>query len=114
MEKWKFGEDNDKLIKLVISGKKKATCCIFNGNPSFKGEISILLDDNNKEVCKLKTLEVKVLKFKDVTWELAVLEGENDCLIEWKKNHYEFFKRENSNFSEDSLIEFEIFELLEE
>jgi len=113
MERWKFGINNKKLIELVLSNRKTATCWIYDGNNSMPGEESILLNDNDVEVCKLRTLDVKILKFKDVTWDLAKLEGEYNSLSEWKNSHFEFFKGINEKFNEDSLIEFEVFEIIE-
>ena len=105
MERWKFGVDNERLIKLVLCRKKTATCSIYDGTPSIIGETSMLLNDNGEEVCKLQTIEVRLLMFKDITWDLAVLEGEFETLQEWRDNHYEFFKQEDDNFNEESIIE---------
>jgi len=113
MEKWKFGIDNNGLIDLVLSGKKVATCSIYNGEKTIVGDYSILLNDKNREICKLKTIDIIILKFKDITWDLASLEGEFSNLKEWKESHYNFFKKENNEFNEDVLIEFEKFEVVE-
>ena len=112
MERWKFGINNEKLIKLVLCGKKTATCCIYRGKQSAIGEISVLLNDSDVEVCKLQTVEIKLLKFKDVAWDLAVLEGEFETMQEWRKSHCEFFANEDDSFNEETIIEFEIFKVV--
>ena len=112
MEKWKFGVNNNELIELVLKGKKTATCWLFE-NDSLDIEESILLDDYDVKVCKIKTKRFEIIKFKDVLWELAKLEGEFSSLEEWKKFHYEFFEKEKKDFSEEDLIIFEIFEVIE-
>ena len=30
LKTWRFGIDNDKLVELVLSGKKTATTCIYD------------------------------------------------------------------------------------
>lgn len=52
------------------------------------------------------------MKFKEMTEDLAKLEGEGDLSLEyWKNTHYNFFKSYNSKFNNEILIVFEIFEV---
>ncbi|MBQ2639387.1 MAG: ASCH domain-containing protein [Bacilli bacterium] len=113
MEKWKFGIDNDKLIKLVLSGKKCATSYLYKEELPKKGGKSILVFDDGQDACVVETIDYEVMRFNEMTEELSLLEGEGD-LETWKKNHYNFFKSENKDFTEDSKIVFEIFKINKE
>lgn len=112
LEKWKFGINNNELIDLVLKGKKTATTYIYHGNVDKLDSESIILYDNDKPACLVKTTKNIVTKFKDVEWSIAKLEGENDDLEGWRKNHYEFFKSIEDSFNEETLVVVEIFKLI--
>jgi len=113
MKNWKFAIDNDKLIELVLCGKKKATTSNYDKEDlPIIGEETIICFNNGKEACIVRTMDYKVMKFNEMTEELAMLEGEGDLSLEyWKKIHYNFLKSNNSSFNEETLIVFEIFEV---
>lgn len=113
LKRWKFGVDNNKLIELVLLGKKTATTSIYNENDlPIIGEETIIVFDDGKDACVVKTTDYRVMKFNEMTEELAKLEGEGDLSLKhWNKIHYNFLKHYNSNFNNESLIIFEIFEL---
>lgn len=114
MKTWHFGIENDKLVELVLDGKKTATTSLYGfDNISQKGEQSILIFDNEKKACITETKEIIVKKFKDIDWNLASLEGENDSLDEWKTIHREYFKSIISNFDDNMQVIFEIFVVVE-
>ena len=111
---WTFGIDADKLVKLVLDGKKTATTSLFEFNSlSTVGDVSILTDSNNNDMCILKTKKVIVTEFKNITWDIAKLEGENISLEEWRKVHKDFFSKIDSSFNDDTEVIFEIFEVIE-
>ena len=113
LERWTFGIDTDKLINLVLSGKKTATTSLYKiENLSKTGDISILTDQNDKSICMIKTKKVIVTEFKNITWDLARLEGENNSLEEWRQVHKDYFSKIDSTFNEDTKVIFEIFEVL--
>ena len=56
LKTWHFGIDNDKLVDLVLNGKKIATTNL--DSPSKIGEESILIYDNEKKACITKTKEI--------------------------------------------------------
>lgn len=112
LKEWCFGVDNEKLVKLVLEGKKTATTSIYNGDVDDIGTESILVYNNGKHACITKTLNNIVCKFKDVDWNIAKLEGENDNLEDWRKSHIEFFKSIDSTFSEEREVVVEIFEVI--
>ena len=101
-------------MKLVLDGKKTATTSLyeFDSLPTV-GDVSILTDSNNNDMCIIKTKEVIVTEFKNIIWDLAKLEGENNSLEEWKKVHKNFFSKIDSSFNYDTEVIFEIFEVIE-
>jgi len=114
IERWQFGIDNDKLISLVLAGKKKATCYIYDENEELAktGDLSIITTSDGENACTIQTEEVKILPFNEITWDLAKLEGETDNLEEWAKIHINFFLTQNKDFNERTLIVFERFKVL--
>ena len=52
INRWTFGIDKDKLVKLVLDGKKTATTSLYEYDslPTI-GELSILTDSNNNDIC---------------------------------------------------------------
>jgi len=113
MKKWSFAINNNELIELVITAKKTATTSNYNKNELPKiGEETILCYDNGIEACIVKTVDYKIMKFNEMTEELAKLEGEGDLSLDyWKNTHYNFFKSYNPDFNIQTPIIFEIFEV---
>ena len=82
-DRWTFGIDIDRLVNLVLDGKKTATTSLYElDNVSKIGYISILTDSKDNNVCFIKTNNVIITEFKNITWDLAKLEGENKSLDE--------------------------------
>ena len=113
MKKWRFGINNDCLVNLVLSGKKCATTSLYNycAIPVI-GEESILTYLNGSKACITKTSRVIVTEFKNITWDLAKLEGENNSLEEWRCEHVKFFKSIDEKFDDNTKVVFEVFEVL--
>ena len=113
MKKWKFGTNNDYLVDLVLSGKKRATTSLYDSaNFSTVGEVSILTFSDGSIACITKTSRVVVTEFKNITWDLAELEGENKSLNEWKESHMNYFNEIYPNFNENTKVIFEVFEVI--
>lgn len=113
LPEWQFGIDNDKLVELVLEGKKTATTSLDIANVSKPGERSILTFENEKKACILETKKVIITKFKDITPEMAFLEGEGNRTLEYyKKAHMNYFKTINPNFNNETEVRFEIFEVI--
>ena len=115
MEKWKFGINNNELISLVLTGKKTATTSLLEDSEKLPiiGEESIICYDDGREACIIRTIDVKVMNFNEMTEEYAKLEGEGDLSLNyWKKVHYDFFKSIDKDCTDDSKIVFEVFELV--
>ena len=118
--RWKFCSDNEKLISLVLSGEKRATTSLYseyikNKEPLPKiGEKSIIQHDNNNDACLIEVENVIITEFKNITEELAFIEGEGDKSLEYYRNeHYKIFKKIDSNFNDESKVVFEMFKVIE-
>jgi uncharacterized protein YhfF len=125
-EAWSFGNDEksaNELAKLVKEDKKTSTSslhCLYliedEGLPE-KDEYSIILDGNGEAQCIIKTTNVKILPFNEVTEEFAKTEGEGDRTLEyWREVHRNFFCEALINsekeFTEDMLVVCEEFEVV--
>lgn len=117
-EAWSFGDGGDiadELADLVIRGKKTATTSIYQlyqmekaPIPSVNG-LSIILNSNGEAVCIVRTSDVRICRFCDVTPEHAYKEGEGDRTLDhWRKVHRECFKKEleahDLHFDESMLV----------
>ena len=112
-DRWTFGIDVDRLVNLVLDGKKTAITSLYElDNISKVGDISILTDSKDSNICFIKTISVVITEFKNITWDLAKLEGENKSLNEWKENHMNFFKKIDPSFNENTKVIFEVFEVI--
>lgn len=126
LEKWHF-ENNEKacnyLLDLVLKGKKRATSSSLDAykysNESVPqvGALSVITDWDGNLGCVIKTTSVTIIPFKDITYEIAKKEGEDDNLESWRKNHIEFFMEESKElgyqFDENMKVVFEEFEVIE-
>ncbi|MGN8645855.1 ASCH domain-containing protein [Gracilibacillus sp. HCP3S3_G5_1] len=123
---WPFGatqQQADDLAQLVLKGKKTATSSAYkiyqdeNEALPYVGLYNIILNGNNLPVAILKTIEVTIVPFNEVTEEHAFLEGEGDrSLSYWREVHQDFFEMElktiNQSFNENILVVCERFELV--
>ena len=76
LDRWTFEINTDRLVNLVLDGKKTATTSLYKlDNISKIGDISILTDSNDNNVCFIKINNVITTEFKNITWDLAKLEG---------------------------------------
>ena len=118
--RWKFSSDNEKLISLVLNGEKRATTSLYNEYIKNKEPLpkiqqrSIILHEDNTDACLIEIENVIITEFKNITGELAFIEGEGDKSLEYYRNeHYKIFKNIDSNFSDESKVVFEIFRVIE-
>lgn len=102
---WKFGGNPNKLKDLVIKGIKTATSSAYDlylldNEPIPKeGDYSVILDNDGKASCIIRTTKVYVKRFCDVTKEHAFKEGErNRTLEDWKDIYREFFLNEYKGY----------------
>jgi len=110
------------LLKLVISGQKRATSSSLlayekEGERIPKiGDLSIVTDWEDTPKCVIETIAVTILPFNEITYEICKREGEDDTLDSWKEGHMRFFKEDGKQlgylFSEDMPVIFEDFQMI--
>lgn len=110
IDAWSFGDTPqmaDDLVKLVLEGKKIATCSLLRAYQGYEDQIprvgvySLICDGKNKPKCIVFYTDTFICKFNEVSEEHAREEGEGDQTLEyWRKVHTEFFS-EYGNFHED-------------
>ena len=123
-EQFGFECHADELAQLIVDGKKTATCSAYilyeieNEPLPVVGLYTIVLNSQHKPVAIIKTTEVQVIKMNEVPDELALAEGEGDLSFKyWWDGHKSVFTIELAEvgleFSEDMLLVFERFELVD-
>lgn len=116
-------DDANELAELVVAGKKKATASSvlsyeYEKEPLPKvGDLNIITDFHDQPICIVETTNVDIVLFKNVTPEMAALEGEGDLSLKyWREGHKKFFSREceeiGEEFSEDMQVVFEQFKVV--
>ncbi len=115
MNVWSF--DNDELFELVRSGKKTATCSLYN--PDYIPEIgeSNIIENSRGEQISIEITYVSVKKFCDIDVVWAKKEGEGDLsLAYWIDAHSRFFTEQcNKNgfeFNDNILLLCEEFKIV--
>ena len=120
---WSFGDDADRLAKLVKDGIKTATCsayCFYEMEDEAlpeEGEYNIILDSGDEAVCIIRTAKVYITPFSQVSADHAYREGEGDrSLSHWRDVHKKFFteelQAEGLEFSEDMNLVCEEFKVV--
>ena len=97
-DSWAFGDDADRLAKLVLQGVKIATSSAYalyaidGESLPEAGEYSVILDSHDNAKCIIKTAKVYVTSFDKVSEAHACKEGEGDrSLAYWREVHEKFF-----------------------
>lgn len=113
LKTWHFDTNNDRLIELVLAGKKTATTSLYcKDNVPSVNEESVLVFDNEKKACVTRTKKVIITEFKNINEDLFKFEGEEN-FEEWQNKHLKYFRSINPDFNEDTKVVFIIFELTE-
>lgn len=77
----------DEGAALILNGTKTATSSPIwdypDGRIPFVGALSVLLDGQQRAVAVVKTVGVRLVRFRDVTDEMAKAYGEGQRTIEW-------------------------------
>ena len=106
------------LLDLVRSGKKVATCTDPRDVESGKqttpvvGKHDICLNWDGSPAFVIETLSLDHRKFKDVSEEFALAEGEDESLKGWQDSHAEYYRR-NGGFDPDMMLICERFRVVE-
>ena len=116
---WSFSDEkeiSEKLINLVLSGKKMATAGLFLESEKIPavGSLGIILDQDENPRCLIEYTEVSTKLFTNVDFEFAKDEGEGFTNLEdWQKEHRKVFKEWHKDiFSDESFVVCERFKLL--
>ncbi|HKM00449.1 MAG TPA: ASCH domain-containing protein [Sedimentibacter sp.] len=116
-------QDADELAQLVMDGIKKATASLYlfyeseNEELPKVGDLSVITNWEGEAKCIIRTSNIDIVPFKDVTEEFAQTEGEGDKSLKyWKRAHSEYFSREvkelGKEFNENMLVVCEKFEVV--
>ena len=117
-ETFRFGDSAELsalLLGLVRAGKKRATCS-HQGQESALPEIGrrdIALEWDGTPALVIETVELREVQFCDMTEEMALMEGENDSLAGWRKDHQRYYER-HGIFDPQMTLIWERFEVLED
>ncbi len=116
----RLGQDekaSQRLIKLVMRGKKRATisACNIRGRDGSilpkKGAYTVIADWYGIPCCVIKTVRAQMIRFNEVTIEQVLKMGEDTSIEDWLERHRDFFKKTGADFSEDMPIVYEEFRL---
>ncbi len=115
-----FGDNQqlcDRLLALVRSGKKTATCGAlrdYGGDGEampMVGRRDTALNWDGTPALVIETVEVFQQRFCDVDETFALAEGENDDLAGWRRDHERYFRR-NGGFDPKMMLVCERFRLV--
>lgn len=125
-EAWHFCMDEknaNELATLVKKGVKRGTTSLYysyqlENEPLPKiGQHNIILNWDGIAQCIIKTVDIEIIPFNEVSEEFAEIEGEGDASLDyWKKVHKIAFDNElkstDQEFSEDMLVICETFDVV--
>ena len=125
LEHWHFEMSEgpaNYLLGLVLEGKKRATASSLRGYEiegeplPQEGALSVITWWDGTPGCVIRTTRVRVIPYRDITFDIAKLEGEDDDLASWQRHHQAFFEAEGRElgyaFSQDMPVIFEEFEVV--
>ncbi|MDF2557232.1 MAG: hypothetical protein K0R71_1060 [Bacillales bacterium] len=114
-----FGENESQagqILNLILEEKKTATSSSYlafqvAGEPlPRKGEFEIITDWDGNPGCIVEIVDVKIIPFKDIKWEIAKLEGEEESMQAWRVNRTREFTEEGAeigySFNEEMPVVF--------
>ncbi|MDF2535739.1 MAG: hypothetical protein K0R18_1898 [Bacillales bacterium] len=120
-----FGENEsqaDQILNLILEGNKTATSSSYlafqeTGEPlPRKGEFEIITDWDGKPGCVVEILDVKIVPFNDIKWEMAKLEGEEENMKMWRENRMKEWTEEGADlgyaFSDEMPVVFVGFKVI--
>lgn len=120
-EPYVFGDSarlSGELLVLVRSGRKRATCLsmaeVVGGEavPQI-GRCDIATTFDGRPALVNRTLELRLVRFCDMTEEMALAEGEDETLAGWRAGHERYYRRLGVFDPEMELI-WERFEVVED
>ena len=120
---WQFGTEPDELVRLVIEGKKTATCSLYklyeleNEPLPQVGQYQIILNSQDEPVVLVRIHTINIEPMNEVPVEFALAEGEGDGTYQfWWDGHLNFFnelaKTFKISFDTSDLLVCERFEVV--
>lgn len=113
------GASREKLVGLVLHGRKRATAGLLKeyeseGEPiEHVGELLAMVDNMGRHVGTLKVVRVDVLRFADVPDGFALTEAEGDLnAADFRASHREFWTKEEEVITDDTRVVTIYFDLL--
>jgi uncharacterized protein YhfF len=112
------GEMRQRLNRLILDGKKRATAGLLldyvreSEELEFVGERLALVDDETHRVATVVVVDVETTPFIEVPWRFAQAEGEGDeSLEEWREGHRRFWTAEGETIDDHTPVVLVRFEL---
>lgn len=123
------GPLRDRLVEAILDGRKVTTTSLAleyederEALPIVGGR-SVVVDSHHRPVCIIETLEVRVVRLGDVSYEHVEDEGEGDkSVAEWRAGHERFWRSKEMsevlggsilNFDDATLVVLERFRVVE-
>jgi uncharacterized protein YhfF len=81
------GAQRDRLVELVLRGRKRATAALVSeweaaGDPMEVGRRWAVVDSDGRRIAVVETTELRIGTFADVDWDWIVDAGEGDRSVE--------------------------------
>ena len=116
LETFSFGDSPalaDELARLVVEGKKTATCwSIADGPMTAVGKRMVVLDGGGRPRAVVETVELTQRRYNEVDAAFAYDEGEDDRTLEsWRRAHRNYFTR-LGQFAPDMMLYCERFRVV--
>ena len=116
------GESRARLISLIFDGKKRATAGTLKWDYQSEnepietvGEKLAVLNNQNEHIATIQATKVEVVKFKDVSDEFALAEGEGDLTgDDFRASHFDYWSKLGLPISDDTEIVLLYFDLVED
>ncbi len=109
-------------LDLVLRGQRTAS---FSAFPAYEinrepvpvaGEVYIVEDGDEEPRCIIELVDVKVVPFGEISWELASKEGEDENLEQWRDKQREYMEEEADlcgfEFNDETPVVCEIFRVI--
>src|SRR6516225_4235636 len=116
LAQFSFGDSpelTDELARLVLAGKKRATCWAASEGPkTHVGKRWVVLGGSGVPIAVIETIELTQRRFDQVDAAFAFEEGKGDrTLASWRRAHRNYFGRQGT-FAPDMPLYCERFRLV--
>lgn len=115
-------EDLAPILSLILCGKKTANFSalagyhIDNEPLPHKSQYYVLNNWQGDHMAVIKTIDVQVVPFEEITWDMAQKEGADENLSEFRQRYTEFFNEDSDivgyDFSPSMPVIYEEFKVI--